>query len=125
MDFSLTEEQQLLKNSARDFLTTECPKEVVKEIEAGKTGHSEDLWNKMAELGWMGVAIPEEYDGAGMTILDLAVLFEEIGRAAMPGPMFSSLMLGAVPIVDFGSEEQKKSMLPKTAMGATILTMAL
>ena len=125
MDFSLTEEQQLLKNSARDFLTTECPKEVVKEIEAGKTGHSEDLWNKMAELGWMGVAIPEEYDGAGMTILDLAVLFEEIGRAAMPGPMFSSLMLGAVPIVDFGSEEQKKSMLPKIAMGATILTMAL
>lgn len=125
MDFSLTEEQQLLKNSARDFLTTECPKAVVKEIEATETGHSEDLWKKMSELGWMGVAIPEEYDGAGMTMLDLAVLFEEMGRAAAPGPMFASLMLGTMPIVDFGSEELKKSILPRVAMGESILTMAL
>ncbi len=72
MDFSLTEEQQLLKNSARDFLTTECPKAVVKEIEASETGHSTELWGKMAELGWMGLAIPEEYDGVGMTLLDLS-----------------------------------------------------
>ena len=125
MDFSLTEEQQLLKNSARDFLATECPKAIVKEIEASETGLSEELWKKMAELGWMGVAIPEEYDGAGMTMLDLAILFEEMGRAAVPSPMFASLMLGAMPIVDFGSEEQKKSILPRVAMGESILTLAL
>ncbi len=125
MDFSLTEEQQLLKNSARDFLTTECPKDVVKEIEASETGHSEDLWKKMSELGWMGVAIPEEYDGAGMTMLDLAVLFEEMGRAAAPGPMFTNLILGAMAVLDFGSEELKKAILPKVAMGETILTAAI
>ncbi len=125
MDFSLSEEQQLLKNSARDFLTTECPKAVVKELEASDTGHSEELWKKMAELGWMGLAIPEEYDGAGMTLLDLAVLFEEIGRVALPGPMFSTLMLGAYPIAEHGTEEQKKSILPKVAMGEAILTMAI
>jgi len=125
MDFSLTEEQQLLKNSARDFLTTECPKAVVKEIEASETGHSTELWGKMAELGWMGLAIPEEYDGVGMTLLDLAILFEEFGRAAMPGPMACTMMLGSFPIIENGTEEQKKSILPKVAMGEIILTMAI
>ncbi|MFO8101288.1 MAG: acyl-CoA dehydrogenase family protein [Dehalococcoidia bacterium] len=125
MDFSLSEEQQLLKNSARDFLSTECPKSVIKEIEESETGHSPQIWNKMAELGWMGVAIPEEYEGAGMSLLDLAVLFEEFGRAAMPGPLFCTLMLGAYPILEHGSEEQKKSFLPGVAAGKTILTMAI
>ncbi len=125
MDFSLSEEQQLLRNSARDFLSTECPKSVIKEIEASETGHSPELWRKMAELGWMGIALPEEYDGAGLSLLDLAILFEEFGRAAMPGPMFSSMILGTIPILEFGSEEQKKSILPGVATGDTILTMAL
>ncbi len=125
MDFALSEEQQLLRKSARDFLSTECPKSVIAEIEASETGHSPQIWDKMAELGWMGVAIPEKYEGAGMTLLDLAVLFEEFGRAAMIGPMFSTLMLGAYPVLGHGSEEQKKSFLPGVAAGKTILTMAI
>jgi alkylation response protein AidB-like acyl-CoA dehydrogenase len=98
---------------------------VVKEIEASETGHSPELWGKMAELGWMGLAIPEEYDGVGMTLLDMAILFEEFGRAAMPGPMTSAMMLGAFPIIEYGTEEQKKSILPRVAAGEAILTMAI
>lgn len=125
MDFSLSEEQQLLKNSARDFLNTECPKSVVREIEASESAHSPELWNKMAELGWMGLPLPEQYGGAEFSLLDLAILFEELGRAAMPSPMFSSIVQGALPILDWGTEEQKSSILPKVASGEMILTFAM
>lgn len=125
MDFSLTEEQQMIRNSARDFLSTECPKDVVREIEASESGHSPELWKKMADLGWMGLALPEEYGGADMTLLDLAVLIEEFGRAAAPGPLFATIALGALPILEAGSEEQKKTLLSKVAGGEMILTMAL
>jgi len=125
MDFSLSEEQQMLRNSARDFLTTECPKAVIQRIEASETGHDPEIWKKMADLGWMGVALPEEYGGSGMKLLDLAVLVEEFGRAAMPGPFVSTVVMGAMPIADFGSEDQKKAFLPKVAGGESILTMAL
>lgn len=125
MDFSLSEEQQMIRNSARDFLATECPKAVIRRIEASETGHDPEIWKKMADLGWMGLALPEEYGGAGMKLLDLAVLVEEFGRAAMPGPFVSTVVLGAIPIAEFGSEEQKKAVLPRVAAGEMILTMAL
>ncbi|MFO8011640.1 MAG: acyl-CoA dehydrogenase family protein [Dehalococcoidia bacterium] len=125
MDFDLTEEQQLLRNSARDFLTAKCPKEVVKELEAGETGHSPELWRMMADLGWMGLPVPEEYGGAGFNFLDLAVLFEEVGRAAMPGPLFNTVVTGALPILEFGAEEQKRNFLPEISSGDRIVTMAI
>lgn len=125
MDFSLSEEQQMIRNSARDFLATECPKSVVRQIEASESGHHPELWKKMADLGWMGLTLPEEYGGSGMKLLDLAVLVEEFGRAAMPGPFVSTVVMGAMPIADFGSEEQKKAILPKVVAGESILTMAL
>ncbi len=125
MDFSLSEEQQLLKNSARDFLNTECPKSVVREIEASESGYSEDIWKKMSEMGWMGLPLPEEYGGVEFSLLDLAVLFEELGRAAMPSPMFNSVVQGALTILDWGTEEQKKAILPKVASGESILTFAM
>ncbi|MBM3131562.1 MAG: acyl-CoA dehydrogenase, partial [Chloroflexi bacterium] len=125
MDFNLSEEQQMLRNSARDFLTTECPKSVVRELEASESGHLPELWQKMADLGWTGLPIPEVYGGAGLSLLDLAVLFEEIGRAAMPGPLFATVVLGAMPIAECGTEEQKKTILPKVAAGKLILTLAL
>ena len=124
MDFALSEEQELLKKSARDFLNTECPKSRVKEIETSEMGYSPELWQKMADLGWLGLAFPEEYGGAGCSLLDLAVLFEEFGRAAVPGPMFSTLVMGALPILDCGTQEQKK-LLAEVAKGETILTMAI
>ena len=124
MDFSLSEEQEMLQKSARDFLSAECPKSLVREIEAGDLGYSPELWKRMAALGWMGLALPEEYGGAGFSLLDMAVLFEEFGRAAMPGPMFSTTV-GALAVLEFGTEEQKKALLPKVATGELIMTMAM
>ena len=124
MDFSLSEEQEMLQKSARDFLSAECPKSLVREIEAGDLGYSPELWRKMAALGWMGLALPEEYGGAGFSLLDMAVLFEEFGRAAMPGPMFSTTV-GALAVLEFGTEEQKRALLPKVATGELIMTMAM
>lgn len=125
MDFAPSEEQEMLKKSARDFLSVECPKKVVRELEAGDLGYSPELWKKMASLGWMGLALPEEYGGAGLSLLDMAVLFEEFGRAAMTEPMFSTVVLGALPILQWGTEEQKKAFLPKVATGELFLTLAL
>lgn len=125
MDFSLSEEQEMLKKSARDFLNAECPKSLVRKLEESELGYSPELWKKMAELGWTGLAIPEKYGGAGLSLLDLGVLFEEFGRAATPGPMFCTTALGALPILDWGTEEQRRAFLPRIAAGELILTMAL
>lgn len=124
MDFALSEQQEMLRKSARDFLSAECPKSLVREIEAGDLGYSPELWKKMAKLGWMGLALPEEYSGAEFSLLDMAVLFEEHGRAAVPGPMFST-MVGALAILEFGTEEQKGALLPKVATGELIMAMAM
>ncbi len=125
MDFSLSEEQEMLRKMARDFLSAECPKSQVRQLEESETGHSPELWKKMAELGWMGLVLPEKYGGAGLSLLDMAILFEEFGRAAVPGPMFSTVVLGALPILEWGTEEQKRVILPEVASGELILTMAI
>ena len=125
MDLGLSEEQEMLKTSARDFLARECSKELVKELDESDTGYSPEMWQKMAELGWMGSVFPEEYGGSGGTFLDLVVLLEEMGYNILPGPFFSTVVLGGLPILSAGSEEQKKEILPRIANGEAILTMAL
>ena len=125
MNLALTEEQEMLKKMAHDFLTDKLPKKVVKEIEESEPGYSPELWKEMAELGWMGLALPEKYGGSGMSFLDLAVLLEEMGKACLPGPYFSTVVLGGLTIADIGSEEQKKEYLPKIASGEKIFTLAL
>jgi alkylation response protein AidB-like acyl-CoA dehydrogenase len=125
MDLGFSEEQEMLRKTARDFLETECPSTLVKEMAEDEQGYTSGLWGKMAELGWMGLALPEEYDGMGMSFLDLAVLLEEMGRACLPGPFFSTVVLGGLTILEAGNEEQKKELLPKIAAGEAILTMAL
>jgi len=125
MDFALSEEQEMLKTAARDFLTERCPKTLVKEWQESEAGYSPELWQEMAGLGWMGLVFPEEYGGAGMSFLDLAVLLEEMGRACLPGPFFPTVILGGLPILDIGSEEQKRTYLPKIATGELIFTLAL
>ena len=125
MDLAFSEEQEMLKKMARDFLTDKFPKTVVKEIEESELGYSTKIWKEMAELGWMGLVFPEEYGGAEMTFLDLAMLLEEMGRACLPGPYFSTVILGGLPILDTGSEEQKQEYLPKIASGEAIFTLAL
>ncbi|MFO7772532.1 MAG: acyl-CoA dehydrogenase family protein [Dehalococcoidia bacterium] len=125
MKLTLTEEQEMIKEAARDFLTDKCPKAFVKEMEESDTGYSKELWQEMAELGWMGLAFPEKYDGGDMSFLDLAVLLEEMGRACLPGPFFSTVVLGGLPILDVGSEEQKQEYLPKLIRGEKIFALAL
>jgi len=125
MDFNYSEEQDMLKTMARDFLTDKCPKTLVKEMEEDEKGYSPELWKEMVELGWMGLVIPEEYGGSGMSFLDLAVLLEEVGRACLPGPYFSTVVLGGLPVMNYGTEEQKQEYLPRIAGGEAIFTLAL
>jgi alkylation response protein AidB-like acyl-CoA dehydrogenase len=125
MDLALSEEQEMLKTMARDFLTDKLPKTVVKEMEESEAGYSPELWKEMTGLGWMGLAFPEKYGGSGMNFLDLAMLLEEMGRACLPGPYFSTVVLSGLPILDIGSEEQKGEYLPKIASGELVFTLAL
>ena len=124
MDLRFTEAQEMLRKSARDFLSTECPKTKVRELEEVEEGYSPETWQKMAELGWMGLIIPEEYEGMGVTFQDLIVLLEEMGRNILPGP-FLSTTVSTFPILEVGTEEQKREFLPKIARGELVLTSAL
>jgi len=124
MDLNLTEEQQLLKNSARDFFDKELPKETVKQLEVDQLGYSPELWKKMAELGWCGLTIPEQHGGAGFGMQELVMLLDEMGRACLPGPFFSTIVLCAPVITASGSEEQKSDLLPRIANGELIMALA-
>jgi alkylation response protein AidB-like acyl-CoA dehydrogenase len=125
MDLDLTEEQEMLRTMARDFLAKECPKTLVRELEDDEKGYSPDLWRKMADLGWMGLVLPEEYGGMGMEYLDLIILIQEMGRNILPGPYFSTVVLASLPILWAGTDNQKQQLLPRIATGDMILTMAL
>ena len=124
MDFSFDDEQQLFKRSARKFLETYCDKSIVEELEDSESGFSPELWKGMAELGWMGVPIPSEYGGLESSLLELAVLFEEVGRAAMSGPLLETVT-AALCILESGTAEQKSSLLPSIAQGELVLTLAI
>ncbi len=125
MDLGLSEEQEMLKKSARDFLQKECPKRLVREVDDSDEGYSVELWRRMAELGWMGLAFPEKYGGSGRSFLDLAILLEEMGYNIVPGPFFPTVVLGGLAILMAGSEEQKMEFLPRIARGEMILSLAL
>jgi alkylation response protein AidB-like acyl-CoA dehydrogenase len=125
MDLGLSEEQGLLKNAARGFLEKECPDTFVREMEEDERGYTPEFWQKMAAQGWQGIVIPEQYGGTGMTFTDLIVLLEEFGRAVVPGPFISTVVLGTMPILEAGTEEQKQKLLPKIAAGELIMTLAL
>ena len=125
MDFALSAEQELLKKEARHFLETECPKSMVKKLEASELGYSPEMWKKMADLGWLGLILPEAYGGVGGSLLDLAVMLEEVGRTTAPSPIFSTMVMGVLPILEAGNEQQKKHLLPRVANGEVLLTMAL
>lgn len=124
MNFGLTEEQAILKKIARDFLEKECPRSMVKQMADNENGYSSELWKKMADLGWMGLAFPVQYGGGGGTFLDLVVLVEEMGRALLPGPFLNTMQSG-IFILSAGNEKQKEKFLPAIASGSFIFTMAL
>ncbi len=124
MDFNLSEEQEILKRSARTFLAKECPFEVARALVEDEGGCPPELWHKMAELGWMGLPFPERYGGAGFSLLDLAVLLEEMGRANAP-TVFLNAMIGGLAVLEAGNEQQKSKLLPPIAQGASVTTLAV
>ncbi len=125
MDFGLSEEQIMLKTSARDFLDKECPKKLVRAMMEDEKGYSPELWRKMSDLGWQGLVFPEQYGGVGSSFLDLCVLLEEMGRALVPGPFMPTVVHVGRPILAAGTEEQKQEFLPRIASGELKLTLAL
>ena len=125
MDLSLTEEQELLQNSARDFLRQECPTTHVRAMEEDETGYSPALWQQIAELGWVGLMFPEQYGGSGYSFIELCVLMEEFGRALLPSPFHSTVLTFGLPILFGGNETQQQRYLPAIAAGKLLGTLAL
>ena len=125
MDLALTELQTLIQNLAREFMEGEMPKDKVLEIDDSPSGFSEEVWQKMCEVGWAGMTIPEEFGGSGNTFTDLGVLYEIMGYYACPSPHLSSSVLCAQAIIEAGSDEQKKALLPGIASGQQIFAFAI
>lgn len=125
MDISLNESQKMLKSSARDFLKRECPWTVVKAIDESPTGFSPDLWRKISDMGWPAMIFPEKCGGMGSCLTDLAMIYEEMGQALVPGVFFSSSILCGSIIAGVGSEQQQADVLPAIAEGKAIYSLAL
>ena len=123
MDFAFSEEQEMLRRSARDFLAKECSSKVVRKLMESSDTYDEGLWKKVAGLGWTALGIPEEYGGVG-TFLDLVVVLEEAGRALMPGPFFATMGLAVPAIIEAGTEAQKQEALGAIAQGSARATLA-
>jgi len=124
MDYSLSEQQEMLKKSAHDLLSSESPKSLVRQMATDEKGFPPQLYRKMADLGWLGLNFPEKYGGTGASFLDLTVLLEQMGRACLPGPFFASSVLSGMAIMELGTESQKQELLPKIASGQIIVTLA-
>ena len=124
MDFDISDEQELLQDTVRQFLRNECPLTKVREIFDSDEGYDESVWKGMIGLGLGGICTPEEFGGAGRELLDLALVSEVLGEGAAPGP-FIGHSLASLAILLGGSDEQKKELLPKLAMGEALGTVAL
>jgi len=125
MDLALNATQTMLRDSARAFLSREYPRTVIRELDDSETGFSPDLWRQIVDLGWVGLVLPSEYGGADGSFTDAAVLFEEMGYACLSTPLHSSVMLGGLTILEAGSDQQKKDILPSVASGSRILALAM
>src|ERR1700694_602809 len=125
MNFDFSDEQKQMRDAARKFLAEKCPPKAVRTVLDGKEPYDKDLWKGLAEMGFLGVAIPEEFGGAGAGHLELCVISEEMGRALAPVPFSSTVYLAAEAILLAGSDAQKQKWLPLIAAGDAIGTLAL
>ena len=124
MDILPTEEELMLKNVAREFLEAEVSTALVREMELDGLGYPPALWKQMADLGWLGMSLPEQYGGQGLPLVYLGLIIEEMGRVMAPVPMHST-MVAALTIVSDGSDQQKQDILPAVADGKMVLTWAV
>ncbi len=125
MDMDLSEEQRHVADTARRLLEKECTPNHVREAEVGELGFSPELWSQMAELGWLGLRLPEEYGGFGLAMMDLAVLSKEMGRALCPSPYLTTVVLAGGAIAAAGTTEQKQALLPRIVSGDLTIAFAL
>lgn len=125
MDLSLTESQEMLRHAARTFMEREAPRHAIVALQKAESSLVPDLWRKAASAGWLGIVVPPDYGGSGSTLGDAAVLHEELGRGPLPGPFFSSGILGALTVMEAGTAAQKQGLLPGVASGERVLTVAI
>ena len=121
MNFEFSDEQQLLREQARGFLTDHCPTSAVRAVLDGDQDWDAALWQKVAEMGWTATVIPEAYGGLGLSYYELAIIAEEMGRSAAPLPFSSSVYLASEAIQRFGTEAQKSAWLPRLASGECVV----
>ena len=124
MDIGFSEEQELLRDTARKFLDSQCDTKFVRRLMATETAITPEFWHKLAENGWLGITYAEDDGGAGLGLLDLVVLMEEVGRAVMPGPYPATVLLGGAAIAEAGSAAQRREWLPRIASGDAKATLA-
>ena len=124
MDLDLSEEQQMVIDMTRAMLEEHCPTQVVRDAEDDPKGYPDELWKQMGELGLNGLLIPESHGGGGLSILEAALVYEELGRALAPVPHFVSCVVSAKLLLTAGSQAQQDEWLPKIASGEAILTPA-
>ena len=125
MDIGFTEEQELLRDTARKFLDSACTTRFVREMMATEAAVTPEFWGRLAEQGWLGITYAEEDGGSGLGLVDLVVLMEEVGRAVMPGPFPATVLLGGAAIAEAGSPAQRQEWLPRIAAGEAKATLAL
>ena len=124
MELTFSQEQQMLRDTVRGMLAAQSPIEVVRKMEDDPVGYTPDLWRKLGELGLLGLTLPERYGGADLTVLDAAILYEEMGRTLAPSPHFVSAVMSAGAIAAAGTQAQRDEWLPKIASGEAIITPA-
>lgn len=125
MDLSLTPAQVMMREAARGFVDRECARARVRELEESESGFAPDLWKTMAQMGWTGMLIPEEYGGLASSLTDAAVICQELGRSTLISPFLSTAVLAALIITRGGTKSQKQHLLPKIASGEMIVALAL
>jgi len=126
MEFSNTEEQLMIANQARDLLNAESPTRVIRELaQRDRDGYDKSFWKKMADVGWLGITVPEEYGSQGGNLDNLFGICEEMGRVGLVGPFFSTVVLSSQALLADGSEAQKKHYLPRIAGGETVVSWAM
>ena len=125
MDFTFSEEQDAIRGLANQIFTDRATDEFLLAFSRTGAAYDEPLWQTLAEQGLLGVAIPESAGGVGLGLIELCLVLEEAGRRVAPVPLFASLVLGGLPIAEFGSEPQKQRHLTALSAGASKFTAAI